>query len=270
LILTCFPQRWKQEKKDKKDKKDEDEGNHEKHEKHEKDEKDEKGEKDEEEQDHFDVLSGVMEDIKHAEEQPLMKTVYDLALCILRRCSGVFDEDELDIHHHQFFDMFESSMGDLVSIPVLPSHSLKKEKTAKEPELVLRFNKASSEAMKFLNGGGKPDTETPFMNSLLNIEDELAMLAEVKDMKDELHMLSTVLDHQSSVLARLSDAIKGELKDSPDLLNPIRGKCEEQHLVIKGYLDNVQKMDTEAERLYHSVNWPNLWIFAELRLMTSR
>jgi hypothetical protein len=48
-------------------------------------------------------------------EKPPINSVYDLALLITSRCCGVFDRHKLDNENFQFLDMFESSIGKVVS-----------------------------------------------------------------------------------------------------------------------------------------------------------
>jgi hypothetical protein len=57
-----------------------------------------------------------------------MKSVYDLAMLITSRCSGMFDRHRLDNAEYQFLDMFESSIGQV---------------TNNETELFDDFNRAS-------------------------------------------------------------------------------------------------------------------------------
>lgn len=79
LIITSFPQRWKQPKNDP-----------------------------------LSVLDGIIEDM-NSKTRPPVKSVYDLATLITGRCSGVFDRHRLGDEDFQFLDMFESSIGQVVS-----------------------------------------------------------------------------------------------------------------------------------------------------------
>lgn len=81
LIVTCFPQRWKQPKNDP-----------------------------------LNVLDGIIEDM-NSKTRPPVKSVYDLATLITGRCSGVFDRHRLGDEDYQFLDMFESSIGQVVHTP---------------------------------------------------------------------------------------------------------------------------------------------------------
>ena len=78
LIVTCFPQRWKQPKNDP-----------------------------------LNVLDGIIEDMS-GKTQSQVNSVYDLAMLITGRCCGVFDRHRLGGEEYQFLDMFESSIGEVV------------------------------------------------------------------------------------------------------------------------------------------------------------
>ena len=74
LIVTSFPQRWQQPKNDP-----------------------------------LNVLDSIIEDINSKTRDPV-KSVYDLAMIITNRCSGVFSRHRMGDDEYQFLDMFESSM----------------------------------------------------------------------------------------------------------------------------------------------------------------
>ena len=79
LIITSFPQRWEQPKHDP-----------------------------------LNLLNGIIEDT-NSKTRPPVKTVYDLAMLITARCTGVFDRHSVHDAEYQFLDMFESSLGKVVS-----------------------------------------------------------------------------------------------------------------------------------------------------------
>lgn len=79
LIITSFPQRWQQPKNDP-----------------------------------LNVLDGIIEDM-NAKTRPPIASVYDLAMLITSRCCGMFDRHRMDKENFQFLDMFESSIGLVVS-----------------------------------------------------------------------------------------------------------------------------------------------------------
>src|SRR5437773_10606345 len=63
--------------------------------------------------DPLNVLDGIIEDL-NSKTRPPIKSVYDLAMLITSRCSGVFDRHRLGNEDYQFLDMFESSIGHVV------------------------------------------------------------------------------------------------------------------------------------------------------------
>ena len=79
LIVTSFPQRWEQPKNDP-----------------------------------LNVLNGIVEEMS-SKTRPPVKSVYDLAVLITGRCIGVFDRHSIHDGDYQFLDMFESSIGEVVS-----------------------------------------------------------------------------------------------------------------------------------------------------------
>ncbi|KAL8677445.1 MAG: hypothetical protein Q9186_006131 [Xanthomendoza sp. 1 TL-2023] len=195
LIITSFPQRWKQPKNDP-----------------------------------LNVLDGIIEDM-NSKTRPPVKSVHDLATVITGRCSGVFDRHRLGDEEFQFLDMFESSIGQV---------------TNKETELFMNFNEASKAAARWLTcqrlkgnpqllskNSGENDTirDHTFVDTLLDIGEETALLAETKDIRDELNMISMVLKHQTSVLEDMMNALLDEAKGqhNQQLQAEIRKRYREQH-----------------------------------------
>lgn len=79
LVITSFPQRWQQPKNDP-----------------------------------LNVLDGIIEDM-NSKTRPPVESVHELAALITGRCSSVFDRHRLRNEEYQFLDMFESSIGQVVS-----------------------------------------------------------------------------------------------------------------------------------------------------------
>lgn len=84
LILTCFPERWNQPKRDP-----------------------------------LNLFDGVIEDINSKTRPPVM-SVYELAALITDRCSGTFDRHQWSRDEYRFLEMFELSIGTLVSYTQRP------------------------------------------------------------------------------------------------------------------------------------------------------
>lgn len=75
LVVTCFPQRWKQPRNDP-----------------------------------LNVLEGIIEDINSRTREPI-QNIYELSMAIAGRCFGTFDRHRKGEESFNFFDMFESSIG---------------------------------------------------------------------------------------------------------------------------------------------------------------
>lgn len=233
LIVTSFPQRWDQPKNDP-----------------------------------LNVLDGIIEDINSKTRDPV-RSVYDLAIIITNRCSGVFDRHRLGDDEYQFLDMFESSIGIA---------------TDRETVLFDQFNHASVQASdwlkshrqlnKGLNKGFKKgsssgfvagqdqlsdedDEETEeqplFVDRLLDIGQETDLLAEIKDIRDELNMIRTVLEHQKHILADFQEVICEIYYGQQRSQYEIKKRFKDQQRTIDMHLKDIDRMDKQAERIYHSI-----------------
>ncbi|KAL8734987.1 MAG: hypothetical protein Q9166_001112 [cf. Caloplaca sp. 2 TL-2023] len=213
LIITSFPQRWKQPKNDP-----------------------------------LNVLDGIIEDM-NSKTRPPVKSVHDLATLITGRCSGVFDRHRLGDEEYQFLDMFESSIGQV---------------TNRETELFMNFNNASKAAERWLKSQRQRQTSrvnTPsgdrdhtFVDTLLDIGEETALLAETKDIRDELNMILMVLTHQTSVLKDMEHALLEEAKGSrQQLQSEIKKRYKEQLKVVEIHQKDVERMGKQAEGIYTSL-----------------
>ncbi|KAF3398385.1 Ankyrin-3 [Penicillium rolfsii] len=232
LIVTSFPQRWDQPKNDP-----------------------------------LNVLDGIIEDINSKTRDPV-RSVYDLAIIITNRCSGVFDRHRLGDDEYQFLDMFESSIGIA---------------TDRETLLFNRFNHASVQASAWLKSHRKlnplsrssarsisgrdaaeevnpPDDEDYyddgqplFVDRLLDICEETDLLAETKDIRDELNMIRTVLEHQKHVLGDFQDVICSIYLAQQTSQVDVKKRFKDQQRMIDMHLKDIDRMDKQAERIYHSI-----------------
>ncbi|KAJ5294888.1 hypothetical protein N7508_009709 [Penicillium antarcticum] len=222
LIVTGFPQRWDQPKNDP-----------------------------------LNVLDGIIEDINSKTRDPV-KSVYDLAIIITSRCSGVFDRHRLGDEEYQFLDMFESSIGIA---------------TDKETLLFNQFNHASVQASDWLKSHRKlngsfsksvdedgltsdycdEDGQPLFVDRLLDIGQETDLLAETKDIRDELNMIRTVLEHQKYVLIDFQDVICETYQGQHRSQVEVKKRFKDQQRVIDMHLKDIDRMDKQAERIYHSI-----------------
>ncbi|KAJ5131230.1 uncharacterized protein N7515_007269 [Penicillium bovifimosum] len=210
LIVTAFPQRWDQPKNDP-----------------------------------LNVLDGIIEDINSKTRDPV-RSVYDLAMIITNRCSGVFDRHRLGDEQYQFLDMFESSIGIA---------------TDKETVLFNQFNHASGQASEWLKSHRKlnvcdycdEDGQPLFVDRLLDIGQETDLLAETKDIRDELNMIRTVLEHQTNVLMDFQDVVCEIYQGQHRSQYEVKKRFKDQQRMIDMHLKDIDRMDKQAERIYHSI-----------------
>jgi Mg2+ and Co2+ transporter CorA len=239
LIVTAFPQRWQQPKNDP-----------------------------------LNVLDTVIEDINSKTRDPV-KSVYDLAMIITNRCSGVFDRHRMGDEDFQLLDMFESSIGNV---------------TDRESILFREFNAASAQASAWLQHHRRPnrfsryleygavdskdkkgaqegDNEQRdekfkyeefmrgplFVDKLLDIGQETDLLAETKDIRDELNMIAKVLEDQLHVLPDLHEAVCEIYKDGSKNQQEVKKRFRDQMKTIEVHIKDIDRMDRQAERIYNSI-----------------
>ena len=217
LLVTSFPQRWDQPKNDP-----------------------------------LNVLDGIIEDMG-SKTRPIVRSIYDLATLVTGRCCGVFDRHRVGDEEYQFLDMFESSIGEV---------------TDKETELFKKFNDASSLAALWLKSHSRSDPSIiepgtdgndlnsgnpRFVDTLLDIGEETALLAETKDIRDELNMISLVLQQQLSILDSMTIALLAETKGRQDRQAEIKRRFRELSKVVEMHIKDVERMDRQAEGIYGSI-----------------
>ncbi|KAL2820683.1 hypothetical protein BJX63DRAFT_379980 [Aspergillus granulosus] len=231
LIVTSFPQRWDQPKNDP-----------------------------------LNVLDGVIEDINSKTREPV-RSIYDLAIIITNRCSGVFDRHRLGDDEYQFLDMFESSIGIA---------------TDRESLLFNRFNNSSRQASDWLKNHRKlnrftrqkdekhtakeldkeekkkknsdaHDDEPLFVDNLLDIGQETDLLSEAKDIRDELNMIRTVLEHQQHVLDDFQEVMFDIWKKEQWSQLEVKKRFKDQQRTIDMHIKDIDRMDKQAERIYSSI-----------------
>lgn len=78
-MITCFPQRWNQQKEDP-----------------------------------LDLVDAIIKET-NAKTHPRIQSVYDLAIVITNRCAGIFDHHRLEAQQFGFLDMFEFSIGNVTN-----------------------------------------------------------------------------------------------------------------------------------------------------------
>jgi ankyrin repeat protein/Mg2+ and Co2+ transporter CorA len=251
LIVTAFPQRWQQPRNDP-----------------------------------LNVLDGIIEDINSKTRDPV-RNVYDLAMIITSRCSGVFDRHRIGDEDYQFLDMFESSIGDA---------------TEMETMLFKEFNTASAQASAWLQHHRRPNrfsrhleaeerqreqqnrrhmphhthnhalvnppiqedqfhyndssshAHAPlFVDKLLDIGAETDLLAEIKDIRDELNMIAKVLEDQRNVLPDLEASIKDIYLETNKNQQELGRRFKDMLKTIDTHIRDLERMDIQAERIYKSI-----------------
>lgn len=235
LVVTAFPQRWQQPRNDP-----------------------------------LNVLDGIIENINSNTRDPV-QSVYDLAMIIVNRCSGVFDRHRMGDEDYQFLDMFESSIG---------------EATEKETSLFDDFNTASKQASAWLHHHRRPNrfsrhleaagrhlehqnkrgthllsqdyaqdpTHSPlFVDELLDIGDETDLLTEIKDIRDEIAMITKVLDDQRTVHSALDPCLTDLYQKEHRRQIDLKRRFKDSATLLKTHISDLDRMDKQASRIYESI-----------------
>ncbi|KAL2838029.1 hypothetical protein BJY01DRAFT_220329 [Aspergillus pseudoustus] len=232
LIVTSFPQRWDQPKNDP-----------------------------------LNVLDGVIEDI-NSKTREKVRSVYDLAIIITNRCSGVFDRHRLGDDEYQFLDMFESSIGiatdrESVLFDRFNNSSRQASDWLKNHRKLNRFarqkdeqntaKQLNKEEKKKQNSDVHDDDEPLFVDNLLDIGQETDLLSEAKDIRDELNMIRTVLQHQQHVLDDFQEVMFDIWKKEQWSQLEVKKRFKDQQRTIDMHLKDIDRMDKQAERIYSSI-----------------
>ncbi|KAI4624869.1 uncharacterized protein J4E87_005350 [Alternaria ethzedia] len=186
LIVTAFPQRWQQPRNDP-----------------------------------LNVLDGVIEDINSKTRDPV-RSVYDLAMIITGRCSGVFDRHRVGDEDYQFLDMFESSI-----VPEEAFDYGDSDRTAAHAPL--------------------------FVDKLLDIGAETDLLAETKDIRDELNMISKVLEDQRTILPDMETSITDIYREEHKSQQELKKRFKDMTKTVDTHIKDLERMDKQAKRIYESI-----------------
>ncbi|POS74046.1 ankyrin repeat and protein kinase domain-containing protein 1 [Diaporthe helianthi] len=210
-VITCFPQRWDQPP-----------------------------------QDPLNVIDGIVEET-NAKTRPPIQSVYDLAMVITGRASGLFDRHRLHEQQFQFLDMFESSIGHI---------------TDQESRLFSNFLKASEKSTQWLKRyrrGTSGSQHDNLSDDLLNIHQETKLLAEIKDIQDELNIIDVVLSSQVNVLKEFQNNITDELRvegsrrTTDGVIKEIRRRFQEQERLLEVHQNDLDRMEEQADSIYSSL-----------------
>ncbi|UPX12620.1 uncharacterized protein EKO05_0003161 [Ascochyta rabiei] len=251
LIVTAFPQRWQQPRNDP-----------------------------------LNVLDGIIERLNSKTQEPV-RNVYDLAMVITGRCSGVFDRHRVGDEEFQFLDMFESSIGDATEMETM---LFKEFNTASaQASAWLQHHRRASRFSRHLEAEGRQrehhnrrhlphhshthaladppikeehfgyDDDSSlanaplFVDKLLDIGAETDLLAETKDIRDELNMIAKVLEDQRSVIPDLEVAITDIYFEEHKAHRDLKRRFKEQLKTVDTHLKDLERMDKQAERIYKSI-----------------
>lgn len=251
LIVTAFPQRWQQPRNDP-----------------------------------LNILDAVIEQINSKTREPV-RSVYDLAMIITGRCSGVFDRHLVGDEDYQFLDMFESSIGDATEMETM---LFKEFNTASaQASAWLQHHRRANRFSRHLEAEGRQRehhnrrhmphhphahalTEPPtkeaefgydedsslahaplFVDKLLDIGAETDLLAEIKDIRDELNMITKVLEDQRSVIPDLEVSITDIYREEHKSQQDLKRRFKEQLKTIDTHIKDLERMDKQAERIYKSI-----------------
>lgn len=215
LIVSCFPGRWEQQRRDP-----------------------------------LNVLDGIIEEMNAKTRAPI-RSVYDLAILITSRCSGMFSRHRSDDQRYQFLDMFEASVGRV---------------TEELTQLFHRFEQASAQSQQWLRPRRrrhmirKASNDVESFDPLLDIRSETSLLTEVRDIRDELNILTMILNSQIFTLGDFRGCLIDELGGNgassrrvANVVNEIRKRTVEQERRLKLHKRDIDAMDQQAERLYKSL-----------------
>ncbi|CBY00910.1 hypothetical protein IAQ61_011813 [Plenodomus lingam] len=252
LIVTAFPQRWQQPRNDP-----------------------------------LNVLDGVIEDI-NSKTGESVKSVYDLAMIITSRCSGMFDRHRIGDEDYQFLDMFEATIGDATEMETKLFDEFNT--ASRQASAWLQHHRRASRFSRHLEAEGRQrehlnrrntahhshdhalldppileeqfsydDTDRTashaplFVDKLLDIGAETDLLRETKDIRDELNMIAKVLDDQRNVIpdmeASILDIYHKEHRSQQDL----KRRFKDMVKTIETHIKDLDRMDKQAERIYKSI-----------------
>lgn len=237
LVITSFPQRWKQPKKDP-----------------------------------LNVLDSILSIIGSGSRERV-RSVYELAMIISGRCYGAYDRHGVGSDDPQFLDMFEGWIGAAMDDEVKLFERFKQDSAHASEWLgnpqSLRSLKRTQERSRLGRLVRRPDftvlrrpeehpqtSDRDFVENLLDIGWETALLGEIKDIRDELDMLSLVFQHQDQVLPSVREAMKEislQEKWPSAVEQRIHKALEEHQRTITQPQKDIRRMESQAKRMYNSI-----------------
>ncbi|SPN99130.1 related to ankyrin repeat protein [Cephalotrichum gorgonifer] len=221
LVVTCFSQRWDQQS-----------------------------------QDHLNVVNGIIEET-NAKTRPPITSVYDLAMLITSRCSGLFDRHCFCRPEYQFLDMFDSSIGAAMNCETELFDTFNCAVSSLSPQLQ-RFvkNNARGDPMAGGTWTDEMGEEVVSPDTLLDIGPETSLLVEIKDIRDELNIISVVLASQVRMAEMLEQLIIEELQAENNrrtadiVIAEMRKRSRELARLLEIYKRDISRMDRQAEIIF--------------------
>nr|POF18693.1 isoform 2 of ankyrin-3 [Quercus suber] len=192
--------------------------------------------------DSMNVLESIKEYI-NSNNQGRVRSAHELAMIITSHCSRAYHRHGLVGDEEQFLDMFEASIGNAMD---------------REVALFRSFDRKSDQAWRWMQNSDKKEPGRPpsFITDLLNINNETALLKEIKDIHDELEMLDMIFAHQAKVLPSMQQSIESICDQKGKLLSVkqrYRKAFEEQERAITHPREDIKRMIRQVRRLYDSI-----------------
>lgn len=207
-------------------------------------------------QDHLNVVNGIIEET-NAKTRPPITSVYDLAMLITSRCSGIFDRHCFCRPEYQFLDMFDSSIGAAMNCETGLFDQFNRAVSRISPQLQkLSRQNARGEIVPAGRVEDRRGMETVSPDALLDIGCETSLLVEIKDIRDELNIIAVVLAFQFQMADQLEALVIEELQSGNDrravdrVVLEIRKRSRELTRLLDIYRRDIDRMDRQAEIIY--------------------
>ena len=226
--------------------------------------------------DPLDLLEYVKSIVDMGTREPI-RSVYELAMIISGRCYGAYDRHGVGSDDPHFLDMFEGWIGAAMNDEVevfkffeqdsaqasnwlRNPHSLREVKRQQER---LRKKEKRTETTRKPNFqvirtpiAKYPSTDESFVENLLDIGWETALLKEVKDIRDELGMLAMIFDRQEYVRKNIKEAINTislQKKWSSGAKKKFERAFEDHKKTIAQPKKDTDRMKSQVKGVYDSV-----------------
>lgn len=210
---------------------------------------------DQQNQDHLNVVNGIIEET-NAKTRPPITSVYDLAMLIASRCSGIFDRHSFCHPEYQFLDMFDSSIGAAMNCETGLFDDFNRAVSRISPQLQRFVRQNARGEIVPTEQSNRRGVETVSPDALLDIGCETSLLVEIKDIRDELNIIAVILAFQCQMADQLEALVIEELQAGNDrravdrLVLEIRKRARELTRLLDIYRRDIDRMDRQAEIIY--------------------